>query len=162
MVQAARRRGIALRARLMLECGTIRELAAAIDSESVGIGPVDDDDGGPITLLSNARWLYEYGDPRRLAQTEAIRLPDGITREQLQTLLQTVVDGHEVLRSRLDRDTMTLVEHESPSSSPRRRSTGDLNDAVAEHAASVAGPARPASAACCWTRSGCATPACWC
>ncbi len=38
VVQAARQRGIALRARLMLECGTIRELAAAIDGESVSLG----------------------------------------------------------------------------------------------------------------------------
>ncbi|HVQ98212.1 MAG TPA: amino acid adenylation domain-containing protein, partial [Mycobacterium sp.] len=34
VVQAARRRGIALRARLILECNTIRELAAAVDAET--------------------------------------------------------------------------------------------------------------------------------
>jgi mycobactin peptide synthetase MbtF len=134
VVQAARRRGISLRARLMLECATIRELAEAIDSESVGIGPVDDDGGGPITLLSNARWLYEYGEPRRLAQTDAIRLPDGVTTEQVHTLLRTIVDGHEVLRSRLDRDTMTLVEHESSVVLTEAAVTGDLHDVVAGHA----------------------------
>jgi mycobactin peptide synthetase MbtF len=131
VVQAARQRGIALRARLMLECGTIRELAAAIDSESVSVG-YGEDGGGPITLLSNARWLYEYGDPRRLAQTEAIRLPEGITREQLEVLLQTVIDGHEVLRSRLDRDTMTLVEHDVALGITEATVTGNLTDAVAE------------------------------
>jgi mycobactin peptide synthetase MbtF len=129
VVQAARQRGIALRARLMLECGTIRELAAAIDSESVSLGPLDDG-GGPIPLLSNARWLYEYGDPRRLAQTEAIRLPDGITREHLETLLRTVIDGHEVLRSRLDRDAMTLVEHDGTIGITETIVTGDLSEAV--------------------------------
>ncbi len=133
VVQAARQRGIALRARLMLECGTIRELAAAIDGESVSLAPVDDG-GGPITLLSNARWLYEYGDPRRLAQTEAIRVPDGITREQLETLLQTVIDGHEVLRSRLDRDTMTLVEHDGAVVLTEVAVTGEETEAVAEQA----------------------------
>jgi mycobactin peptide synthetase MbtF len=133
VVQAARQRGIALRPRLMLECGTIRELAAAIDGESVNLGSVDDG-GGPITLLSNARWLYEYGDPRRLAQTEAIRLPDGITCEQLETLLQTVIDGHEVLRSRLDRDAMTLVEHDGTVGITEAAVTGDLTEAVAEEA----------------------------
>ncbi|HEX2400960.1 MAG TPA: AMP-binding protein, partial [Mycobacterium sp.] len=131
VVQAARQRGIALRARLMLECGTVRELAAAIDSESVSIAPADDG-GGPITLLSNARWLYEHGDPRRLAQTEAIRLPEGITREQLETLLQTVIDGHEVLRSRLHRDTMTLVEHDVTVDITEAAVTGDLTQVVAE------------------------------
>jgi mycobactin peptide synthetase MbtF len=133
VVQAARQRGIALRARLMLECGTIRELAAAIDSESVSVES-GDDGGGPIPLLSNARWLYEYGDPRRLAQTEAIRLPDGITREQLETLLQTVIDSHEVLRSRLDRNTMTLVEHDGYVGITEVAVTGDLRQAVAEAA----------------------------
>jgi mycobactin peptide synthetase MbtF len=131
VVQAARQRGIALRARLMLECGTIRELAAAIDSESVSLETVDDG-GGPITLLSNARWLYEYGDPRRLAQTEAIRLPDSVTREQLETMLQTIVDGHEVLRSRLDRSTMTLVEHEPVIGITEAAVTAGMTETVAE------------------------------
>ncbi len=35
VVQSARRRGIALRARLVLECSSVRELAAAIDAEAV-------------------------------------------------------------------------------------------------------------------------------
>jgi mycobactin peptide synthetase MbtF len=131
VVQAARQRDIALRARLMLECGTIRELAAAIDDDSASVAPVDDG-GGPITLLSNARWLYEYGFPRRLAQTEAIRLPDGITRDQLETMLQTVVDGHPVLRTRLDRDTMTLVEHGFALDITEAAGTGDSAEAIAE------------------------------
>jgi len=132
VVQAARRRGIALRARLMLECNTIRELAVAIDTDTVTAEHVDDA-GGPIALLPNARWLYEHGDPRRLAQTEAIRLPEGITRDQLNTLLRTVVDGHEVLRTRLDRDTMALVGHPVTDVLTEEWVTGDLSAAVAEH-----------------------------
>ncbi len=107
VVQAARRRGIALRARLMMECETIRELAAAIDGDAQHRPPAEGD--GPIPLLPNARWLYEYGEPRRLAQTEAIRLPDTVSREHLRAALASIVDGHEVLRSRLDRAAMTLV-----------------------------------------------------
>ena len=47
--------------------------------------PHDDvaDDSGPIPLLAKAHWLYEYGEPRRLAQAEAIRLPATVTGEQL-------------------------------------------------------------------------------
>ncbi|MGD1279509.1 amino acid adenylation domain-containing protein [Mycobacterium seoulense] len=109
VVQAARARGIALRARLILECANIRELAAAIDSETV-FGTSDAEGGtAPMPVLPNGRWLYEYGEPRRLAQTEAIRLPDGVTRAQLDTALAGIVAGHEVLRARLDRATMTLV-----------------------------------------------------
>jgi mycobactin peptide synthetase MbtF len=108
VVQAMRRRGIALRARLMVDCDTIRELAAAIDSDAAQHTPVDEA-GEPIPVLPNVHWLYEYGEPRRLAQTEVIRLPDTITREGLDALLGAVIDGHEVLRCRLDRDAMTLV-----------------------------------------------------
>ncbi|HEX2214482.1 MAG TPA: condensation domain-containing protein, partial [Mycobacterium sp.] len=109
VVQAARRRGIPLRARLMLECATIRELAAAIDSEAISVTRNDDEPAGPIPVLPNAHWVYQYGDPRRLAQTEAIRLPDGISGEQLRRMLGAVVDSHELLRSRLDRESMTFV-----------------------------------------------------
>lgn len=137
VVQAARRRGIPLRARLMLECATVRELAAAIDNESA-VAEHDDDPGGPTPVLPNAHWLYEHGDPRRLAQTEAIRLPDGITGEHLEQILRTAVDGHPVLRSRLDRQAMTLVEHEARVSLTEVRVDDDtdaaLVEAVAEHA----------------------------
>jgi mycobactin peptide synthetase MbtF len=111
VVQAARRRGIALRARSMVECENIRDLAAAIDSDAGRRTSLNGAAGAgePIPLLAGAHWLYEYGEPRRLAQTEVIRLPDTITREGLDALLRAVIDGHEVLRCRLDRDAMTLV-----------------------------------------------------
>jgi mycobactin peptide synthetase MbtF len=111
VVQAARRRGIALRARLMVECDTVRELAAAIDSDAAHPTPLNGEVEAcePTPVLPNVHWLYEYGEPRRLAQTEVIRLPDTITREGLDALLDAVIDGHEVLRCRLDRDAMTLV-----------------------------------------------------
>ncbi|ORV80977.1 non-ribosomal peptide synthetase [Mycobacterium interjectum] len=112
VVQAARRHGVALRARLMMECDTIRELAAAIDDDAERVVPAEA--SGPIPLLPNAHWLYEYGDPRRLAQTEAIRLPDTVTREHLHAALAGILDGHEVLRARLDRAAMTLVESPAP------------------------------------------------
>jgi mycobactin peptide synthetase MbtF len=109
VVQAARARGIALRARLILECANTRELAEAIDSETASATSDAKEATGPMPVLPNGRWLYEYGEPRRLAQTEAIRLPDNVTREQLDAALAGIVDGHEVLRARLDRATMTLI-----------------------------------------------------
>ena len=133
VVQAVRRRGIPLRARLMLECATVRELAGAIDDDIV-VDPVDADGTGPIPLLPAGHWLLAHGDARRLAQTEAIRLPADVTRERLETLLGNVIDGHEVFRCRLDRATMSLVEQ------PRERelltearASGELVAAVAAH-----------------------------
>ncbi len=109
VVQAARARGIALRARLILECSNVRELAEAIDSETTAAARQADTDNGPMPLLPNGRWLYEFGDPRRLAQTEAIRLPERLCREQLDSALAGIIEGHEVLRTRVDRSTMTLT-----------------------------------------------------
>jgi mycobactin peptide synthetase MbtF len=133
VVQAVRRRGIAMRARLMLDCSTVRELATAIDNDEVRIDDVEEE-SGPIPLLPNGRWLYQYGDPRRLAQTEAFRLPAGITREHLDTVLRTVIDGHEVLRTRLDRATMTLVAHPVGAVLSEVTVSADLARGVAEQA----------------------------
>ncbi|OBI80287.1 non-ribosomal peptide synthetase [Mycobacterium sp. E740] len=140
VVQAARRRGVPLRARLMLECATLRELAAAVDSESAVARHGADESAGPVAVLPNVHWLYEHGDPRRLAQTEVITLPDGITAAQLERMLRALTDSHEVLRSRLDRQTMTFVEHDPRDLLTEVRidathdATHTVTAAVAEHA----------------------------
>ncbi|BBX24958.1 non-ribosomal peptide synthetase [Mycolicibacterium alvei] len=140
VVQAVRRRGVALRARLMLDCATVRELAAAIDADAaaaVNAHHAADDtapETSPIPLLPNGRWLYQYGDPRRLAQTEVFRLPAGITRAQLEGLLRNVIDGHEMLRTRLDRETLTLAPHAPADVLWEANRSGDLDAAVAEQA----------------------------
>ena len=136
LVQIARRDGLALPARLVLECGTLRELAAAVDSdtaEDLAAGP---EPQGPIPALPAVHWLYECGDPRRLSQVEAIRLPADATAERLRILLDGIAAGHEMFRSRLDRETMTFL----PSGCETIPLTeveveGELRDAVTEHAA---------------------------
>ncbi len=139
VVQAARRRGMALRARLILECASVRELAAGIDAEAAEVTQPRAHTGtgsGPIPLLANAHWLYEYGEPRRLAQSEAIRLPQNVTGAQLRAALATIVAGHEVLRSRLDRTTMTLhVDQPGEILTEIAVSGGDLQSAVATQTA---------------------------
>jgi mycobactin peptide synthetase MbtF len=135
VVQAARRRGIGLRARLILECGTIRELAAAVDADAARDTCDAEDNTAPLPLLAGARWLYEYGAPRRLAQTEAIRLPERITQEQLRDALTSIVEGHEVLRTRLDRATMTLVPTPAGVLLTEVEASGDLSTTVTECAA---------------------------
>lgn len=156
VVQAARARGIALRARLILECANIRELAEAIDSETATATSDADDATGPMPVLPNGRWLYEHGEPRRLAQTEAIRLPDGVTREQLDTALAGVVAGHEVLRTRLDRPTMTLVPAQTTGIDLFEiEGDGDLRAAVPGHVARAVerlDPERGALLAAVWLR----------
>ncbi|UQX09536.1 non-ribosomal peptide synthetase [Candidatus Mycobacterium methanotrophicum] len=137
VVQAARRRGIGLRARLILECGTIRELAAAIDAQTASIAHEAAATTGPIPLLAGAHWLYEYGQPRKLAQTEAIRLPAGITGEQLRSALTSIVEGHEVLRCQLDRATMSLLPTPATDFLTVSEVSADLGEEVAAHAQAV-------------------------
>ncbi len=110
VVQAARRRGLALRARMMLDCASIRELADELDAENESAAAAAEE-SGPVPVLPNVHWLYQYGDARRLAQTQALRVPDAMTAGQLTTLLRNVIAAHPALRCRLDRDTMTLVDH---------------------------------------------------
>lgn len=109
VVQAARRRGIALRARLILQGATIGELAAAVDAEAAAAAtaPVSDA-GGPIPLLPAAHWLYEHGSPRRLGQVEAIRLPADTDPGRLRDALGAVIAAHPVLHARLDRSALML------------------------------------------------------
>ena len=137
VVHAARARGIALRARLILQHTSIRELAAAIDAEAADITGNTEDVIGPIPLLPNGCWLYEYGEPRRLAQTEAIRLPETVTREHLDAALASVIDGHQVLRSRLDRASMTLHPVAVGQYLTEAAVADDLAAAVAAHAAAA-------------------------
>lgn len=157
VVQAARARGIALRARLILECANVRELAAAIDAETAAATRDADDATGPMPLLPNGRWLYEHGEPRRLAQTEAIRLSDEVNRERLTAALACVVECHEVLRARLDRATMTLVPGPVPEllTEVALGESDDLRAAVAAHAAEAVDgldPERGALLAAVWLR----------
>lgn len=138
VVQAARARGIALRARLILDCTNVRELGEAIDSETAATAQQVDDGTGPMPLLPNGRWLYEHGDPRRLAQTEAIRLPETLRREQLDAALASIINGHEVLRTRVDRPTMTLVPVPARDALGELKEVevaGDLGAAVPDHVA---------------------------
>lgn len=140
VVQGARARGIALRARLILDCTNVRELAEAIDSETAVAAQQVDEATGPMPLLPNGRWLYEHGDPRRLAQTEAIRLPETLRREQLDAALASIVNGHEVLRTRVDRATMTLVPV------PAADVLGDLKEVEVDEDLSAAVPGHVAQA----------------
>jgi mycobactin peptide synthetase MbtF len=112
MVRAARRRGLPLRPRTALTCTTIRDLAAALDSEvaeaaesQCGESAADD---GPIPLLPAGRWLYEYGSPRRLGQVEAVRLAADTEPGRLRSALAAVVAAHPVLHARLDPAALVL------------------------------------------------------
>jgi len=113
VVRAARRRGLPLRPRTVLTCSTIRDLATALDAEIAQAAQAVEDaqsdaDDGPFPLLPAGRWLYQHGDPRRLGQVEAVRLPADTDPERLRTALAAIVAAHPILHTRLDPDALTL------------------------------------------------------
>lgn len=134
LVQAARHNGLGLRARWVLECDSLRELAAAVDREGSLGETVGSEPAGPIPATPAVHWLYEFGDPRRLAQTEAIEVPIGITRERLRLQLDVISASHEIFRSRLDRATMTFhVDEHAAIPLTEVEVRGDLRQAVTEY-----------------------------
>ena len=138
VVQAVRQRGVPLRARMIAGCASLRELAAAVDAApqacrgDAGGAPSDQ----AIPLLPAARWLYDYGDPRRLAQTTVLRLPAGVTAVQIQAMLNAVVAAHPILRCQLDRVTMTMTPACGPAWPVNEAALiGDEFSAISRHAA---------------------------
>lgn len=106
LVQAARKRGIELRARLMLECSTIRELAAAIDGGQGDTSPaaVDAARFGEVHPAPIMSWMFEAGGFRRFTQNLLIALPPTMSAERLEEVLQALLDRHDMLRSVLVTD----------------------------------------------------------
>lgn len=107
LVNALRRIGVHVSPRAVLENPSVRSLAAAIDA---GEADVVDDDGehdgpGEVVALPIVRWLYEYGRFRRFTQTTLIALPEGVTDGDVQSVLQALLDRHDMLRSKLYRDS---------------------------------------------------------
>ncbi|RJO72048.1 amino acid adenylation domain-containing protein [Nocardia panacis] len=100
LVNALRQRNLAATPRMVLAATTIRELAAAIDA-GAGADRVATSDGyGSVGAVPVLSWMYEYGGYRRLALSTLLELPDGIDRPRLAAVLQSLLDGHDLLRAR--------------------------------------------------------------
>ncbi|WP_280316881.1 non-ribosomal peptide synthetase [Nocardia wallacei] len=101
LVNAARRQGISVSARMVLANPTIRDLAAAIDRGETGATATGADGYGEVPPLPIVAWMYAHGGYRRFTQNMLLTLPADITRGELEAVLQAVLDGHDALRSRL-------------------------------------------------------------
>lgn len=144
VVQATRRRGIEMRARLMVECSTIRELAAAIDNGAGGHepAPLNPDRFGVVTPPPIVSWMYEHGDFRRFTQNVLIALPAGMTEARLEEILQALLDRHDMLRAVLDRGDGRYRLTTRPPGAVRagdvlRRVDADVDHTVATEAAAA-------------------------
>jgi len=102
LVHAARRRGIAMPARLMLQCTSIRELAAALDDTDGARTCADDPDRyGEVAPLPIVTWMYDAGNFRRFTQNVLVALPPDLTADRLEAAVQVLLDRHDMLRSML-------------------------------------------------------------
>jgi mycobactin peptide synthetase MbtF len=154
VVQAARNRGIPLRARLILECSSIRELADAVDTSVTenGSTPDDVDRYGEIIPAPIVSWMYEHGNFRRFSQMLIIALPAEIAAEQLEAVLQAVVDRHDMLRASLDEVDGGYRLISRPPGSVKAdelltRVSGPVDETLANHARAVIDSIDPFSGA---------------
>ncbi|WP_061010580.1 non-ribosomal peptide synthetase [Mycolicibacterium mucogenicum] len=94
----ARRRGLTLSPRMLFTAPTIRQLATTIDAA----GPdnaVESAAYGEVMPLPMVCWLYEHGNYRRFTHTVLLQLPAEIDRSSIESMLQLLLDGHDMLRS---------------------------------------------------------------
>ncbi|WP_084487413.1 non-ribosomal peptide synthetase [Nocardia sienata] len=99
LVNRARRHGLPVTPRMVVTAPTIRDLAAAIDAGAAVPAQPEGPDYGSVPPLPIVSWMYAQPAFRRLAQGVLLTLPEGITRPELETVLQAVLDGHDMLRA---------------------------------------------------------------
>ncbi|MFI6870242.1 amino acid adenylation domain-containing protein [Nocardia sp. NPDC050406] len=101
LVNKARQAGLSVSPAMVLATPTVRDLAAAIDTRAVSEDSAAPVEYGAVTPTPIMRWMYEFGGFRRLALSTLIALPADIDRPRLESVLQTLLDSHDLLRARL-------------------------------------------------------------
>ncbi|GAA5082328.1 non-ribosomal peptide synthetase [Nocardia iowensis] len=101
LVNKARRQGLAISVRMVLAAPTVRDLAGAIERGVAETALVSDDGNAEVPPLPIVSWTYEHGNYRRFTQSVLLAMPQGISRAELEILLQAVLDGHDMLRAQL-------------------------------------------------------------
>lgn len=101
LVNRLRRQSVPVSPRMVLATPTIRDLAAAIDAAALRATATEHIGYGEIETVPNFAWMFRYGSFRRACHTMALTLPPGVSDADLALVLQAVLDGHDMLRSRL-------------------------------------------------------------
>lgn len=104
LVARARKAGLAITPRDVFTHKTVAALAAvvreshAVVSEAAGAGV------GAVVVTPIVRWLEELGGPMAgFQQSRLLQTPAGLTRPDLVTAVQALLDHHDALRMRLTR-----------------------------------------------------------
>ncbi|MFF7646158.1 amino acid adenylation domain-containing protein [Streptomyces canus] len=164
LVSRAAGAGVVISARDVFKHQTVRELAA-VARGPVTSGSIADDAVGPLPLTPVMRWLLERGGPiDRFSQSVLLTVPAQAGPDRPADALQTLLDHHDMLRSRLVTGQLVTdpeaesapVLHVRPVGTVRaadlldRRDvsgTADLHPAVAEEFDRVVGLLDPAAGA---------------
>ncbi|MGB3709917.1 amino acid adenylation domain-containing protein [Gordonia sp. (in: high G+C Gram-positive bacteria)] len=99
LVTALRTGGDQIAARDVMAFPNIRDLAAAVRRGETLARAVADREYGDVPALPVVEWMYEGGHWRRFTQTVLFRLPAGVADTEVVSVLQAVIDGHDMLRS---------------------------------------------------------------
>ncbi|MGV9674853.1 amino acid adenylation domain-containing protein [Nocardia sp. NPDC003482] len=101
LVNKARHAGLSISPAMVLATPTVRDLAAAVDARAAQTVSSRPAEYGEVPVTPIMSWLYEFGGFRRLALSTLVALPAGIDRGALESVLQAVIDGHDMLRAEL-------------------------------------------------------------
>ncbi|MFF2144926.1 amino acid adenylation domain-containing protein [Kitasatospora sp. NPDC058190] len=106
LVARARRRGLAISPKDVFELKTVAALAAAAEAAGTAAPQAEAVPGtGPLPATPIQRWLEERGGPvDAFHQSALVQVPAGLGEDELGRALQAVLDRHDALRTRLDRD----------------------------------------------------------
>ena len=120
LVSRARSAGVHFTARDVLEHRTIVALAAAVDRAGAAsdmdetaaesaepLAAPGDPTLAPLSPAA-ARMIERGGDTRRFVMPMVVNLPADVTADQIAATMGAVIDTHDILRSRLDRDAEAL------------------------------------------------------
>ncbi|MCV7239900.1 amino acid adenylation domain-containing protein [Mycolicibacterium celeriflavum] len=109
VVARARAAGVTCRPRDIFVEQTVARLARAAAVMTVDSGPADEG-VGDVSPTPIMRWLHEIDGPvAEFNQTIVVQAPDGVTRTDVVTVLQALLDRHAMLRLRAA-DTLTAPE----------------------------------------------------
>ncbi|WSA47483.1 amino acid adenylation domain-containing protein [Streptomyces sp. NBC_01803] len=97
----ARAAGLALTPRDIFRHRTVAQLAAVAVAAGPAATAVPDDGTGEVTLTPVMHWLRELGGPTEaFHQSLLLRVPAGLSRETVATVLRSLIDHHDALRMR--------------------------------------------------------------
>ncbi|GAA2336138.1 non-ribosomal peptide synthetase [Dactylosporangium salmoneum] len=131
LVARARGAGLRITPRQVFELRTVGALAAV--AEPIGAAPVAAGSGiGAVPLTPAVAWLLGAGPHRRYSQSMVFPEPAGLTVDGLHSIVQALLDRHDLLRARLTAAGLVVpAQGAVAAASVVRRGTGAVEDEVA-------------------------------